>query len=246
MSRPEPPRPRPSFRLLPLLLAVLGLALLPWLTAWYESGELSRSPRETWSSSAASAIAIAFGVWLIVLLRRERATNRRHLADLEALTLTDPLTGLGNRRALERELARTMLRSRRLDHSLVLLYMDVDDLKQVNDRFGHASGDDTVRAVAHSIRQCSREGTDSGYRVGGDEFVLIVLAGRAGAEMLARRIDESFHRGSPHESHLSLGVVEWDGALTAGELLNAADRQMYQNKHMARGAGAPARDPDEC
>jgi diguanylate cyclase (GGDEF)-like protein len=240
MSRLEPPPTRPSFRLLPLLLAVLTLAVLPWLSSWYESGALSRSPRETWSSSAASAIAIAFGVWLIVLLRRERDTNQRHLADLEALTLTDPLTGLGNRRALERELARTMLRSRRLDHALALLYMDVDDLKQVNDRFGHAAGDDTLRALAHAVRQCSREGTDTGYRVGGDEFVVIVLAGRAGAEMLARRIDESFHGHSPHENRLSLGVVEWDGALTAGELLNEADRQMYRNKHMAHRAGAPA------
>jgi diguanylate cyclase (GGDEF)-like protein len=239
MSRLEPPL-RPPFRLLPLLLAVLALAMLPWLTAWYESGELARSPRETWSSSVASAIAIAFGVWVIVLLRRERETNQHHLADLEALTLTDSLTGLGNRRSLERELARTMLRSRRLDHPLVLLYMDVDDLKQVNDRFGHASGDETLRAVAHAVRQCSREGTDSGYRVGGDEFVLIVLAGRSGTEVLARRIDEAFRGRSPHESRLSLGVVEWDGALSAGELLNEADRQMYRNKHMGRRAESPA------
>ena len=245
MRRAEPP-PRPPLRLLPLLLAVLGLALVPWLTKLYESGALSRSPRETWSSSVASAIAIAFGVWVIVLLRRERGTHQRHLSDLEALTLADPLTGLGNRRALERELARTMLRSRRLDHPLALLYMDVDDLKHVNDRFGHAAGDETLRAVAHAVRHCSREGTDSGYRVGGDEFVLIVLAGRAGSEILARRIDESFQARSPHESRLALGVVEWDGALTAGELLNEADRKMYQNKHMARTANTPASEPGEA
>jgi len=238
MSRPEPSQ-RPPFSLLPLLLAVLGLALLPWLTNLYESGALSLSPRETMFSSLASAIAIAFGVWVIVLLRRERDTVARHLADLEALTLSDPLTGLGNRRALERELARTMLRSRRLDHPLALLYMDVDDLKQVNDKFGHASGDDTLRAVGHAVRHCSRDGTDSGYRVGGDEFVLIVLASRLGAELLASRIDESFQARSPHQSRLALGVVEWDGAMTAGELLNEADRQMYRNKHMSR-AGAEA------
>ena len=238
MSRLDPPQ-RPPFRLLPLLLAVLGLALLPWLTRIYESGALNLSPRETWSSGLASAIAIAFGLWVMVLLRRERDTTARHLADLEALTLSDPLTGLGNRRALERELARTMLRSRRIDHPLALVYMDDDDMKQVNDRFGHAAGDDTLRAVGHAARMCSRDGTDSGYRVGGDEFVLIVLAGRAGAEILARRIDESFQARSPHESRLSLGVVEWDGALTAGELLNEADRQMYRNKHMTRAA-APA------
>lgn len=233
LSRIEPPSP-PPFRLLPLSLAVLALASLPWLTAKYESGEWTRSSRETWASSVASGIAIAFGVWIIVLLRRERETASRHLADLEALTLTDPLTGLGNRRALERELARTMLRSRRLDHPLALLYMDVDDLKQVNDRFGHAAGDDTLRAAAHAVRQCSRDGTDSGYRVGGDEFVLIVLAERVGAEILAQRIADTFHEHSRHGSRVSLGVVEWDGAMTAGELLNEADRQMYRSKHMSR------------
>ena len=242
MSRIEPTSPAPPFRLLPLLLAVLALATLPWLTNWYQSGVLAGSPREVWSSSVASGVAVAFGVWLIVLLRRERATAARHLADLEALTLTDPLTGLGNRRALERELARTMLRSRRLDHALSLLYMDVDDLKRVNDRFGHAAGDETLRAAGSAVRACSRDGTDSGYRVGGDEFVLIVLAERGGAEILAHRIDESFQARSPHESRVSFGVVEWDGAITAGELMNEADRLMYRNKHMARSE-AREREP---
>jgi len=241
MSRLEPP-PRPPFQLAPLLLAVLLLALLPWLTTWYETGQWSPSTREMWSSSLASAIAIAFGVWVIVLLRRERAANTRHLADLEALTLADPLTGLGNRRALERELSRSMLRSRRLDHPLALLYMDVDGLKEVNDRFGHAAGDDTLRAVGNSVRQCSREGTDAGFRVGGDEFVLIVLAGQRGAELLASRLDESFQARSPHESRLSLGVVEWDGAMSASELLNEADRHMYRNKHVVRVADTRSED----
>ena len=244
MSRLEPP-PRPPFRLVPLLLAVLLLASLPWLTQRYQSGQWLPSSREMWSSIVASAIAIAFGVWVLVLLRRERALHQQHLADLEALTLADPLTGLGNRRALERELARSMLRSRRLGHPLALLYMDVNDLKHVKGRIGNAAGDDTLRAVGHAVRQCSREGADSGYRVGGDEFVLIVIASQRGAELLASRLDESFQARSPHESRLSLGVVEWDGALSASELLNEADRHMYRNKHVARGENAEAEEPTD-
>ena len=195
------------------------------------------------ASIVASGLAIGFGVWVLVLLRREREINRRHLEDLEALTLADPLTGLGNRRGLERELARTMLRSRRLDHPLALLYIDVDGLKRVNDHFGHAAGDETLRALGRVARQCSRDGVDSGYRVGGDEFVLIVLATRAGAERLARRIDESFQSRTPHRSRLSFGVVEWDGALSSSELLNEADRRMYRSKHIAR-AQSPVNDPE--
>lgn len=244
MSRTEPPRP--PFQLAPLLLAVLLLALLPWLAQWYERGEWAPSAREAWVSSLTSLIAIAFGLWVIVLLRRERAVHQRHLIDLEALTLADPLTGLGNRRALERELARAMLRSRRLDQPLSLLYMDVDNLKSVNDRFGHAAGDETLRAVAQAARQCSRDGTDSGFRVGGDEFVLVVMTDARGAERLASRIEEMFQAGSPHQSRLACGVVEWDGAMSASELLNEADRHMYRHKHVVRVAGAPWTDPEEA
>jgi diguanylate cyclase (GGDEF)-like protein len=238
MPRPRPPRP--PFRLAPLLLAVLLLASLPWLAGWYERGAWAPSAREAWASSVASLVAVAFGVWVIVLLRRERATHQRHLSDLEALSLADPLTGLGNRRALELELARAMLRSRRLDHPLSLLYLDVDDLKSVNDRFGHGAGDETLRAVASAARQCSRDGTDRGFRVGGDEFVVVVSADRRGAERLADRIDETFRAASPHQSRLALGLVEWDGAMSASELLNAADRQMYRHKHIVRGSSAAA------
>jgi diguanylate cyclase (GGDEF)-like protein len=236
MSRIEPLSAlnRTPLHTAPLVLGAVVLACMPWLATLYESGSLARTSRELWTSGIASAVAVGFGIWVIVLLRRERRIARQHLADLEELTLTDPLTGLGNRRGLERDLARAMLRSRRLDHPLALLYLDVDDLKVVNDRFGHGSGDETLRVVGHVTRSCSREGTDSGYRVGGDEFVLIVLAGRSGAEVLARRIQQGFLARSPHESTLSLGVVEWDGAQTAGELINEADRRMYQNKHIDR------------
>ena len=70
----------------PLLLGALVLASLPWLSSLYQDGRLADSPREVMTSIAASLIAIAFAAWVILLLRRERATALRHLADLEALT----------------------------------------------------------------------------------------------------------------------------------------------------------------
>lgn len=238
---PLPSLTRAPLRTAPLFMGALVLAAMPWVSAFYETGSLVSSPLEIWTSTLVSAFAILFGLWVIVLLRRERQSARRHLEDLESLTLTDPLTGLGNRRALERDLARAMLRSRRLNHSLTLLYMDVDDLKNVNDRFGHAAGDETLRVVGNVARSCSREGTDSGYRVGGDEFVLVVLADREGSDVLSERIQQGFRARSPYESHLSLGAVEWDGALSAGEFINEADRLMYQNKHMGRRADVARR-----
>lgn len=238
MSKIDPPpsAPRTKVSTWPLLAGAALLASLPWLSSLWQDGSFAASPRELWASTVTSLVAIAFAAWVIILLRRERETARRHLADLETLTLTDPLTGLGNRRALERELARAMLRSRRLDHPLSLLFLDVDDLKQVNDRFGHAGGDETLRVVANVTRACSREGTDAGFRVGGDEFVLVALADYAGAEVLATRIRHGFETRSPYESTVSAGVMEWDGAMTAGELLSEADRLMYRSKQ----AQAPA------
>ncbi len=230
---------------LALLGGVLLLALLPWLGAWWGAGTLPMAGREFVASSIASAIAIGFGLWVLRLLRNERRLVREHMANLEALTLTDPLTGLGNRRSLERDLTKAVTRSRRLDIPLTLLFLDVDDLKLVNDRFGHAAGDATLRVVGQVVRSSSREAVDAGYRVGGDEFVVILVADRPGAEVVARRMLGAFIERSPHATTFSVGVVEWDGRASTSELLNESDRLMYRNKHMARRAPAHLREEEE-
>ena len=241
-GRQDRPNAAPT---LALLGGALLLALLPWVSAWWQAGELPREGREVIASSLASAIAIGFGLWVLRLLRRERQLMREHLANLEALTLTDPLTGLGNRRSLERDLTRAVLRARRLDIPLTLLFLDVDDLKLVNDQFGHADGDDTLRVVGQIVRSSSREAVDAGYRVGGDEFVVILVADRPGAEVVARRMLASFRERSPHASSFSVGLVEWDGRASTSELLNEADRLMYRNKHMGRRTESRAREEME-
>jgi diguanylate cyclase (GGDEF)-like protein len=210
--------------LLPLLAAIGGLASLPWLTLWWREAGAAPSLREWWVSSVASLFAIGFGAWVIVLLRREREASRRHLADLEALTLTDALTGLGNRRALERAMSRLLLRSRRTAQPLSLLALDLRGLRELNARFGQASGDEMLRALAHAVRDCSRAGVDGGFRVAGDDFVVVVGSDREGAERLAGRIRAAFQERAPHEGLVTSAAVEWDGAMTAGEMLSAAER----------------------
>lgn len=219
-------------RTAPLLVGSLLLACLPWIATLWEGGRLVPAPREASLSLVVSVCAVVFGVWVLVLLRRERMLVRRHLEEVEELTLTDPLTGLGNRRGLERDLARAMRRSRREDLPLSLLFLDVEGLKSVNDRFGHAAGDATLRGVGNVVRSCSRDGSDLGYRVGGDEFVIVAGAGHAGAEVLAMRLRQVFRARAPHDSALGIGVVEWDGAMSAAELINEADRRMYAVRHL--------------
>jgi diguanylate cyclase (GGDEF)-like protein len=218
------------------LALLLVMAAIPWFGDWYETGHWPKRARELATEVTVSGVTIVVGWWVLTLVRREQRSAAAHLAELERLTLTDPLTGLGNRRALERDLARTLCLSERVESPLALLYMDVDHFKQINDRFGHAMGDETLRTLGAVLRTCSRVGTDAAYRVGGDEFVMTLMTDRTGAELLAQRVAQDFYQRSPQRSQLSLGVVVWDGHASAAQLLDFADARMYQNK-----LAAPAR-----
>lgn len=228
--RPNHPRAvRGSGRvyIVPAFLLTL-LVSLPWLL-----GLLLRN----WKPDTpylpellASAIILLLGAWIFHLIVREQRVGRRHLRQLEELTLTDPLTGLGNRRAFERDLDLRLRHASRVGESVALLYMDVDGLKALNDDYGHAAGDETLRILGSVIRSCSRLGSDTAYRVGGDEFVMVMSAEKTGAERLAARVSTAFTDRSPKSSRLSHGVVVWDGKTSAGKLLDLADDRMYRHK----------------
>src|SRR5213593_4436775 len=128
-----------SRRLLLLPAAfILLVAALPWFTDYLEAGRWPHAPREFMTEIIGSGVTLALGWWILTLVRREQRYTLRHLEELERLTLTDPLTGLGNRRALERDLALALSRSDRLEEPIALLYMDIDHFKLLNDRFVHA------------------------------------------------------------------------------------------------------------
>ena len=104
---------------------------------------------------------------------RQLAEARRQLAALEARADVDPLTELPNRRAFERELARSLAYVKRHGTGAALLYLDLDDFKRVNDRHGHSAGDAMLRAVASVLGRHVRE-SDVVARIGGDEFALLL------------------------------------------------------------------------
>jgi diguanylate cyclase (GGDEF)-like protein len=220
--------PQHPLALTAVLLAVL--AALPW---FLEVGEnLWVTPRLSHLRELIeTVVTLLLGMWVIELIRREQDNARRHLQEMERLSLTDPLTGLGNRRALERELEYRLSRSRRMGEPVALLYLDLDDLKLINDRYGHAVGDETLKALAAVLRSSSRYGTDQAYRVGGDEFVMVTAAERSGAEAIAGRIAIGFPERSPHGSRVSMGVVVWDGKASVAQLLEEADARMYRQKN---------------
>ena len=221
----------PSRRLLVVpAVFILLVAAIPWLSEYYEQGGWPRAARAYTTEVTVSGLTLVLGWWILTLIRREQRDTLRHLAQLERLTLTDPLTGLGNRRALERDLPRALRLSERIDVPLALLFMDIDHFKQINDLNGHAVGDDTLRTLGAVLRSCSRVGTDIAYRVGGDEFVMTLVTDRAGAETVAHRAAQDFFQRSPRHSTLSFGVVVWDGQVGAAALLDEADSRMYQSR----------------
>jgi diguanylate cyclase (GGDEF)-like protein len=236
----DPSRGIPSRRLLVLpTVFILLVAAVPWLAEYYEQGGWPAHARGYTSELTVSGLTLVMGWWIITLIRREQRYTARHLAELERLTLTDPLTGLGNRRALERDLPRALRLSERIDVPIALLFMDIDHFKQINDHSGHAVGDETLRMLGAVLRSCSRVGTDIAYRVGGDEFVMTLVADRAGAESVARRAAQDFFDRSPRRSNLSYGVVTWDGRASAASLIDEADTRMYQSRFGSAWARQP-------
>jgi diguanylate cyclase (GGDEF)-like protein len=209
---------------------VLVVAATPWITDRYELGRWPHAARELVTELTVSGLVLLLGWWILTLIRREQRNTDRHLAELERLTLTDPLTGLGNRRALERDLPRAMKLSERMGSPLALLYLDIDHFKTINDAHGHATGDETLRVLGAVLRACSRAGTDTAYRVGGDEFVMTLMADREGADAVAQRAAHDFECRSAQSSTLSFGVVVWDGQGSVTTLLDRADGRMYERK----------------
>ncbi len=214
--------------LAPAVLLAL-LVTLPWAYVPIEQ-RLQIAQNRYVPAAIDSLITAVLGGWVVRLIVRDRRRVRRHLRDLEHLSLTDPLTGLGNRRALERDLDLALRRSQRLVQPLALLYLDVDGLKWLNDRYGHASGDETLRCLGSVLRSSSRLGLDCAFRVGGDEFVMILTADRTGAERVSKRVAIAFHERSPRGSRVSMGVVVWDGTTSAADLIAQADSRMYRHK----------------
>ncbi len=151
--------------------------------------------------------------------------GRDEAAGLATLAARDVLTGLPNRRAWGEELERAMAHARRTDAPLSVVVLDVDGLKDVNDRLGHAAGDELLRSAAVAWRSELRQ-HDVLARLGGDEFAAL-FADLALPE--AREVVERIAAAHP-DVRVSNGVATWDRRESAEELLRRADEAMYRNK----------------
>lgn len=173
---------------------------------------------------------------------------KRTQDQLDALARVDSLTGLANRRAFEERLRDAMARTRRSNHPLAMLFLDVDHFKAINDTFGHAGGDQVLTEFAQRLTAEVRE-TDMVARFAGDEFVILLegVSHPADLKALAGKIVESIR--TPFEigtevRHVttSVGVASYHGdVFSAAELIGEADEALYEAKRHGRDRYVMAR-----
>lgn len=181
-------------------------------------------------------------------LRRARqclisSTIQNELVRLQSFT--DPLTEIYNRRSLDEMAGRFISHARRLENPLTFLLIDVDRFKEVNTQFGHLTGDFVLAEIA-SLLKSSVRGSDAVVRYGGDEFLLILAdTSSAGAHRVIERA-QAYLRDWNHAGHLkgfelslSIGVAEWVDGKTLDEVLDVADRNMYERKRKNSAGRSP-------
>lgn len=209
------------------------LAAATWLLADNLAGRPYTHPFiPLWNA----AVRLGFFTVTAVLL----VSLRRHLTNEQRLARIDPLTGLLNTRSFDEICTRQLELARRHRRPITLGYLDLDDFKQVNDRFGHSEGDLLLRDVGALLAERLRE-TDAAGRLGGDEFaVLLPDTDRAGAERLFedlfRRLSELFERQG-RGAGVSVGVTVFSvppADLDAAVAL--ADEVMYEVKRGGKGS----------
>jgi diguanylate cyclase (GGDEF)-like protein len=224
----------------------IGLAVLAsgfWIGAdvmWHGFNGIS-----AWNGFTRLGIYIGMA-WSVAHLRHDRrdlqALNARlqHLLEQEQqLARTDSLTGLPNRRLFVDELRRAIARSRRNGAPLAVAFLDLEHLKQLNDRHGHAAGDAVIGRVADVLGRHVR-GNDMAARLGGDEFGVLLDActqdtARSTMERLLEQLRAMLIETSPVTIGVSIGVACFDAPPQAAEtIIDHADAAMY----CAKGKGA--------
>jgi diguanylate cyclase (GGDEF)-like protein len=213
---------------------------------------LMRSPQDIVVIQSAPWWTAAHALWVVVLLvlvilgMTGWLAVVRHQAHMRVLTVTDPLTGLYNRRGFFLLAEHQWQLALRKKSSFLLFYIDIDRFKEINDTYGHKEGDRALQTVATALRECFRK-TDLIARIGGDEFVLTTDLAQDSQAMLEQRLVKAVQQsvsktGRPYQISLSVGILQCDGSLGAHpleDLLARADTLMYEQKREHKNRTQP-------
>lgn len=214
-----------------------------------EVGTLMRSFSNMLGTVEQQAIDInTFAMRLDAAYRELEATN----AKLKETSFKDEVTGLYNRRFFSLRLEEEISRFRRFNHPVSVVVLDLDGFKSVNDEFGHAVGDETLRDVGQILMKHSR-GINVVSRYGGDEFaVLLVETSKSGARLYADRIRQvvatfPYSHGKRVTASFGVASLPDDEASTSEELFRAADGALYAAKRAGKNqvvAASPGQKVD--
>jgi diguanylate cyclase (GGDEF)-like protein/PAS domain S-box-containing protein len=180
--------------------------------------------------------------WTFSAFVRDIADRVRMQEDLLRLSTIDELTGLKNRRAFLETAVPQLKVARRMGHRLTLLFIDLDRMKEINDKLGHLQGDRALIDAANVLRATFRE-SDLIGRVGGDEFCVLLVGTSEDADMSGIRLQEGVEEHNkkaqrPFRLALSIGSTTFDpeDPSSIEQLMDRADRSMYEDK--ARHGGS--------
>ncbi|MBI4460483.1 MAG: GGDEF domain-containing protein [Acidobacteria bacterium] len=231
------------FYLAPIFLVSWGVgrkAALPlsvfsailWLVADIGSGHAYSNPAFPYWNAA---VRLGFFAVVADLAGRLKETHQKE----SLLARLDFLTGLPNRRAFLEIAERESRRTRRHRYSVTVAYLDLDNFKFVNDRFGHNVGDQLLQVVARTIREHMRE-TDVAARLGGDEFaVLLPETNLDGAKKYLEKLRSCLLQSMQERAWpvtFSIGSITFSRFVSVDEMIKRADSLMYAVKHNSKDA----------
>lgn len=222
-------------------LVTWGTTTWGWKLALYQ--DLARVRREYLRVLIGSVIFFGLLLLLVVLvyrviiadLRRQQATLQAYSRLLEDMATRDGLTGLYNRRYFEEQIALMIKRVERSEEPLTLMFIDVNNFKDVNDQYGHLVGDKALQELALALQRAVRE-SDIVCRYGGDEFAILLVIGQDDANLVEKRIQEEVAAIAVDYPELKLSMaIGWAfhhlHAGTASDLIRQADDWMYLKKN---------------
>jgi len=235
---------------LPIITSALALGRLTTLLevgligACYLYLGKSGVPSDELFSLSQSSVLLAwlFPMLLVGYVTTMLSSDIYHaFSRIKTSSQTDELTSLYNRRAFMDLLEKQLQQAQRSEHTFSLLLGDCDNLKIVNDKYGHEAGNLLLQSIADNFRNCLR-GCDSAARYGGDEFtILLTNTTLEAAELVANRIkktlvESSFnYRGDVITTNISIGIATYpQHGITAEALLRHADEAMYVNKRESK------------